>query len=149
MAIPPLTLLEISPISGQSSVYLTPYSVRGITQTISPIPSAGLERSVNGTLLDFTYPQFRKYQTEISCRDVDTPALDSAWVGELAEVQCAIEFSYRTGGVAQRPAVSGSVRVAGDFTFYRPILMMRIATVSNAFREWAAEYAWQIRALEI
>jgi hypothetical protein len=44
------------------------YSARGVTQTLQPIEAAGsLRRTVNGTLKDLSFAQFRKYRSNIGC----------------------------------------------------------------------------------
>lgn len=147
------TLLLITPLSGGSELVLTPYSARGLTQTLEPVagPGAGgsalgtwLRESTNGELLDLSYPWFRKLQSVISCSDTNTPCLDEAWMGQLCLVDCACERNYPTGGSPARPEVSGSSRVEGAITFYRPQLTMRITGIKSTFAEYKADYSWQI-----
>ncbi len=125
---------------------ITPYSARGVSQTLDPIQQAGnLRRTVNGTLVDLSVAELRKYQSRVSCRDLDVPALDGVWPGDLVTVDCVAELSYATsGGTPSRTVVSGSSRTVGDFTFYRPQLSMRIVGISAQFDEYGAEVGWSL-----
>jgi hypothetical protein len=153
------TLLTITPLSGSSAFTLTPYSARGLTQTLEPISSTGasggnamgtwLKRDINGNLVNLAYPQFQKYASTITCRDTETPSFDDAWIGATVQVDCACELNYLTGGSPARPPVSGSERTEGDYTFYRPSLTMMVAEIKNSFAEWEAEYAWQLSLFEV
>ena len=135
-------------ISGASGIPL--YSARGLTQVLTPIEaSSQIERSINGEVMDLSHPQFRKYDSEISCTDVETPALDGVWPGMEVEVECVAELSYPTsGGSPQREVVSGSSRVEGDFTFYRPVLQMVVVSFDIQLEEYAADYQWTLRLTE-
>jgi hypothetical protein len=62
---------------------------------------------------------------------------------------CACELGYVTGGTPQRPEVSGSSRVEGLFTFYRPILIVKITEINHSFEEWQHGYKWRLGAQEI
>ena len=151
------TLLTITPLSPYSTPILTPYSARGLTQTLAPIGPSGrsggadmwLRRDINGNLIDVADPNWRKYSSEISCRDTETPCLDGAWLGMTAIVSCACELSIPTGGIPGRPVVSGSMRTEGADTFYRPQLVMMIADIKNEFREYEATYAWAVSLIEV
>lgn len=83
MAFTPPTLLQISGID------LGNYSARGLTMTLAPIVSGqGLRRSINGTLLNLTAPQFQKYSGSISCTDQEAPALEGVWQGMPVTITC-------------------------------------------------------------
>lgn len=147
------TLLVITPVAntaGGVSPELTPYSARGLTQSLEPIASGNQRRTINGELIDLTPEQFRKYQSTITCTDQVTPALDGAYLGQTVTVECVAELAFRTiGGSASRPIVSGSARIDGDFTFYRPELTMIVKSIQLAHEEWNASYAWQIDLEEV
>lgn len=152
------TLLIIIPVSGSHAFTLPPFAARGITQTLEPIVGAGsggsivgsgARRDVNGNLVDLTNPAFRKYATSIDGHDVEAPALDGAWLGTIVQMVCACELSYLTGGSPQRPAVSGTSRVEGSFTFYRPFLTVMITEISHSFDEWQHGYKWKLGAQEV
>ncbi len=130
---------------------IAPYSARGLTQTIAPIEAARvLRRSINGSLYDLSFDQFRKYMSKITCEDQATPAIDGIWPGAEVTVYCVAELSRLTDteGPA-RPVVPGSERIDGAFTFYRPILQMRVVNVETGLAEWDADYNWTIELEEI
>lgn len=130
---------------------ISPYSARGLTQTLTPIEAAkNLRRSINGELFDLSFDQFRKYQSKITCQDQATPAIDGIWPGAEVTVYCVAELSRLTDteGPA-RPVVPGSERIAGAFTFYRPILVMRVVACETEREEWAADYSWSLELEEI
>ena len=145
------TLLTITPLSGQDSFYLTPYSARGLTQTLEwRDQPTNVEIDINGVAQDLTFPQFRKWKSTITCRDVETPAIDAAFIGQAVTVDCAIELAYLTSvGTPNRPPVSGSERTEGSFTYYRPVLTMRIKSIRNSFDEWQAYNGWTAELVEI
>src|SRR5215831_15977191 len=130
---PNSTLLVLTPLSGAAALQLTPYSARGLTQTLEFITTGGLRRDVNGGLQSLVDTRFRKYKSVISCQDQETPCLDDAWIGIHCEVSCALELSYVTGATPARPSVSGSSRTEGTVTFYRPMLTMIVADIKNSF----------------
>jgi hypothetical protein len=153
------TLLLITPSSGVTPS-LTPYSARGLTQTLELIYGSGgggqqggggvmVKRDVNGTLRDISDNRFRKYITKVSCRDTEAICLDGSWIGAQVVIECAVELSYPTGGTPQRPVVAGSSRVQGNVTYYRPQLTMLIKAISNAFSEYPAVNAWDFTAEEV
>src|ERR1035437_913405 len=106
------------------------YQGRGLTQTLSVIGAATqLERTINGTLVDFSAPQFRKYASKIpSPSDVNSPPLDGVFPGMEVTVHCAVSLAYVTGlsGAPFRSAVSGSSYTDGAYSFYHPELVMRV-----------------------
>ena len=129
-----------------SSVGIPPYSARGLTQTFKPISqSAQLKRDVNGNLKDISFDGFKKYSSSISGGDQQPPNFDGKWPGLVVVVDCLFEFSYTTiGGAAARPVVSGSPRVEGLFTLYRPQLTMRIMDFNVSTDEWGAQVSWSL-----
>jgi hypothetical protein len=147
--LPTGTLLTITPLSGASSLQLTPYSARGLTQTYEVLRAEGenawLRRDVNAVLQSLVDTRFRKYRTTVTCTDGETPCLDDAWIGQEVSIDCAFEFSYPTSGTPARPVVSGSSRTQGDFTYYRPTLTCLCKDIRVAgFQEYRASYSWQI-----
>jgi hypothetical protein len=155
LSLPNGTFLTLTPLSGAASLQLTPYSARGLTQTFEVIKGAGqgssgwLRRDVNGVLRSLADTRFRKFKTTISCKDGETACLDDAWIGITCEVSCVFELSYPTGATPSRPAVSGSQRVQGSVTYYRPLLVCMVEDIRVALPEWSAIYDWQIDFLEI
>lgn len=61
-------------------------SGRGITQSIEPVDNGELRRTVNGTLVDLTRDENRKFKSTISCSDQKTPSLAGIWKGMSLEV---------------------------------------------------------------
>jgi hypothetical protein len=130
---------------------LTPYSARGLRQTLQPISQDNaLRRTVNGALVDLTLSAFRKYTSTITASDQSVPALNNVWIGAQVTVDCIVELAYVTsGGSAQRTVVPGSSRVSGAYTFYRPRLTMRIVDYQVELDEWQAEIGWSMRLDEV
>jgi hypothetical protein len=127
------------------------YSARGLTQSLDPVDaSAVLARTVNGVLIDLSPAQMRKYKSTISCSDTETPALDGVWPGMQLTVDCVTELGYLTAGnTPQRTVVSGSSRVAGLWTYYRPRLEMRVTEYSVSRDEYGALTAWSLSLEEL
>lgn len=148
------TLIVLTPITPAIAPWLTPYSARGATQTLDVILGGSalgslIQRDVNGNLMDMTAPQFRKYQSIITCRDSETPGLDEAWLGAKVTVACAVELAYPVGGSPGRTPVSGSTRTQGNTTFYRPLLNCMVFDVKNSFDEYACRYNYTISVQEV
>lgn len=140
------TLLSIS---GDN---LPPYSVRGITQTLEPIDAAkNLRRTVNGSLIDLSATQFKKYKSTITCTDVQSPAFDAVEVGDVLTVDCVAELSYLT---ANSPPSGPSravvaTRTEGDYTFYRPRLTMLVTNKQQSTDEYGAAVSWTLELEEL
>ncbi len=64
-------------------------------------------------------------------------------------VSCTFELSYPTGSTPARPPVSGSQRIEGTNTFYRPLLTMIITDIKNSFQEYQAINEWTITLEEV
>ncbi|RPH72716.1 MAG: hypothetical protein EHM78_02095 [Myxococcaceae bacterium] len=135
------TLLEIS------GAGLPPYSARGLTQTLAPIQQAAqMRRSINGKLIDVSLPQFKLFASSVSGADQRPPF--AYFPGTLVTVRCLSFLSYKTsGGAQERDAVPGSHVVEGAWTYYRPVLVMRVMSFSISEEEWAAGVNWSV-ALE-
>ena len=132
-------------------VGVPPYSARGLTQTLEPIEaSVQLRRTVNGALADLSYEPFRKYKSTISCQDQEPPAVDGVWPGQIVTVVCVAELCFVTaGGSPARLTAEDSERVEGAFTFYRPVLTMRVTGFSVSRDEYGAAVSWQLQLEEI
>lgn len=130
---------------------LTPYSARGLRQTLEPIvQDNALRRTVNGELVDLTLPAFRKFTSTISATDQSVPALNGVWIGAQVTVDCIVELAYLTsGGTPARTLVPGSSRVSGSYTYYRPRLIMRIIDFQTQLDEWQADIGWSMRLDEV
>lgn len=129
---------------------IAPYSARGLRQTLSVIgAAASMRRTINGVLVDLSSPRFRKYASSIQCTDQNAPALNGVWPGMILTVECICELAYETGGSPDRPVVPGSIRIEGEYTFFRPILEMRVMTFSNETDEWNASNNWSMELEEV
>jgi hypothetical protein len=129
------------------------YQARGLSQTLEVIGAATqLERTINGTLVDISAAQFRKYASKITApSDVNAPPIDGVFPGQLVTVHCAVGMSFLTGtpGLPRRPIVSGSDFVEGAYTFYRPVLEMRIKSIETHFDEWKNVIGWTLELEEV
>lgn len=130
---------------------MPPYAVRGLTQSLEPIEAAiNLRRTVNAELVSLSPAAFRKYKTTITCEDVDSPAFDAVEIADVVVVSCVAELSYLTsGGAPSRPVVSGSSRVDGSYTFYRPQLTMMVTMKTQETDEYGAAVAWELELEEV
>ena len=94
--------------------------------------------------------QLRKYQSVVTCRDVETPALDDAWLGQIISVACTAELNYLTaGGTPQRPEVSGHATSRETLLSYRPLLTMMVMDIKSSFAEYPAFYSWEVQLQEV
>jgi hypothetical protein len=140
--------------AGGSAPGVNPYSARGLRGTLSPIDMARgedkLARTVNGTLVDISAPQMRKYKLQISGSDDAPPALDGIWVGMMVTVNSLVELAFLTsGGSPERTPVSGSSRIEGNYTYYRPSFTMRVVEHQIESEEWAATVPWSLTLEEV
>jgi hypothetical protein len=148
------TVFDIHFGVGDPAPGVAPYSARALKGTLTPIDAAKgndkLRRTVNGTLIDISAPQMRKYSLEINGSDQAPPALDGLWVGMQVLVNSHVEIAYLTaGGSAGRSPVPGSVRVEDNFTYYCPQFTMRIVDLQIERDEWAAAVTWSLSLEEI
>lgn len=136
------TLLTISALGNMV------FQARGLSQTLEVISGASqLERTINGTLIDISAPQFRKYQSKITVpTEIYPTPIDGIFPGREVTVDCAISLAYITGslGFPKRTVVSGSSWQENGYTFYRPQLTMLIKQVETHFDEWKNVVGWSI-----
>jgi len=130
------------------------YASRGMHGTLRPIDMAQgsdkLRRTVNGTLVDVSAYQMRKYQLDASGEDQEPPAFDGLWPGMEVEVDCHVELAYLTaGGSPSRDVVPGSAHVSGSYTLYSPRFAMRITEYQTERDEWGGAYTYSITLEEI
>jgi hypothetical protein len=138
------TLLEISGMG------IAPYSARGLTQTLTPIGAASVQRrTINGALDDLSRDQFRKFASKISCTDQTTPAIDGIWPGMELTVDCVVELVAPTGSPLSRTPVPGSQRMIGAFTAYRPRLTMRVTNYNASLGEYEGDVQWELDLEEV
>jgi len=133
-----------------NGINASPYSLRGLTQSLTLIEaSQQMRRTVNGSLIDISAPQFRKYRSTITCADQLPPAFDPVYPGQSVTVDCVSELSYLTGGSPSRTVVPASSRVDGAYTFYRPRLTMRVVGFGYDTDEYGATVSWTLELEEI
>ena len=129
------------------------YQARNLSQTLEVIGAASQnERTINGTLIDVSAPQFRKYSSKVSIpSETNAPPLDGIFPGQTVTVHCAVGLSFITGspGFPKRPEVSGSSFTENGYTFYRPLLTMKIIHVETHFDEWKNVIGWTIELEEV
>lgn len=153
-------------------------SGRGITQSIQPIDNGDVRRSVNGTLIDLTREQNRKFESQIQLQDMATPTLAGIWKGKIINpVECITPFRETVSPASAthtiiRTPVAGSVwgyddatgdkvfptDVTGeDITFadpvnyieYRPSLVMMVLAHTIDADEYAAGEGYTIDLEEV
>lgn len=135
-----------------SGVGVSPYSARGLKQSIAPIDQAtNLRRTVNGSLKDISFSGFRKYKSTISGSDQEAPNFDGRWPGLTVVVDCISELSYNAGAgeTPQRTVIPGSERVNWPFTSYRPQLTMKIVNLSQNHDEYDRVIGWSLDLEEV
>lgn len=128
-----------------SGMGISPYSARGLKQTLEPIGQASqLRRTVNGLLVDVGDPIFRKLRTTISGADQRPPKFGSYWPGMAVTVGCLLDMA----GTADKPVVSGSTFSEEGVTFFRYSLACRIVSWSIDAEEWSAGVSWALTCEE-
>ncbi len=127
------------------------YSARDLEQSLDPIKAAAVtRRTINGTLVDLSVNTFHKYESKIRCSDVEAPALDGIYPGQILTVDCVAELVYKTaGGAPTRTVVSGSVRTVGSYTIYRPRLTMMVVGLEQRLSEYEHEVRWELELEEV
>lgn len=125
------------------------YSARGISQTLAPIEAARQQRrTINGELRDLSVSQMRKYASIVNGQDINPPATDAIWPGRQVTVSCVVELCCPSSAEPERTPVEGSVRVVGDFKFYRPKLIMLVSPAGINLDEWARLHQWSLEFSE-
>ena len=133
-----------------SGIGVPSYSARGLSQTLQPIEAAGSQRrTVNGTLVDLSQAQFRKYRSTIRCSDQQAPALDNVWPGKVVTVSCIAELCCPSTDTPAKTVVSGSQRTEGSFIFYRPQLVMQVVGFTMEKDEYGAATSWTLELEEV
>ena len=98
-----------------------PFSARGCQQTLQPINTGELRRTVNGELIYTGKKGHHKYQSVIECQDEAALVIEGIWRGEAITVQCiqrlwqeiVVDDETAVLNVTlDRPPVSGSIMVS-------------------------------------
>ncbi|MBX9805599.1 MAG: hypothetical protein K2Y18_07605 [Alphaproteobacteria bacterium] len=154
-----------------------PLSARGCIQSLMPIESGVLKRTINGSLVYTGKGPAHKYRSIISCEDKASLAMEGFWRGSELKVGCIQRLWQKvlgTGVVLERDPVEGSVfliatnqeelglesvmgrnvvfasNVADDtYVSYRPWLDMRVVTFSLNTNEWGLKAGWRLELEEI
>jgi hypothetical protein len=135
-----------------TGIGVSPYSARGLQQTLTPIGQATAQRrTVNGNLKDLAFLGFQKYQSQITGNDQLPPVCDGVWPGRLVTVDCIAELCFTTaaGVVPLRPVVTGSIRTEDALTFYRPRLAMMVVSLTMQTDEYGAQVGWTLNLEEV
>ncbi len=145
------TILTLTYESTDELSLLPFYSARGLKQSLEYIDGAlNQEETVNAELVDLSVSRFRKLKSVIRANDVRPPSLDLIYPGLRVIVGCAYRLSFPTiGGSPARTPVEGSLFVEGNYTFYRPLLLMMVGKMPGDFDEWEAGHEWSIELREI
>jgi hypothetical protein len=139
------TLLKITGVDFDES------AVRGITETITLIAeSKQLARTSNGGMIDVSEIGFKKFALSYSCDDINMPDFHGLFPGSEHTIDCITEWQFRTvGGTQTRPAVAGSSRVEGEFTYYRPVLVCVFVDRGFNRNEYDAAVGWSMAFEEV
>lgn len=153
MAEPFDTLRTFGTILVLSGVGIPPYSGHQLTQTLEEAGGQGeFARNINNKLVDLSPPWEKLLKTTITCNDVvNPPAFNGSIKGKVVTVDCVFEFSFLTAlGSAGylRDVVPGSERTEGDWTFYRPRLVMVVTNFSLTKDEWNNVNGWTMELEE-
>lgn len=136
-----------------SGIGVPEFSARGLTQTLEPVDAAAvIRRTVNGSLVDLSDVSFRKYKSTITGGDMIAPGFNGIWPGQVVTVDCIAELAYfsgASGDLPDRPVVSGSSRTEGDWTYYRPQLVMMVTGFNVDTDEWGAKVGWSLALEEV
>ena len=70
-----------------------PFSARHCQQTLVPLMTGDLRRTVNGQLIYTGREEHHKFQSTIQCQDKSCPSLEGIWRGSLMKVGCIQRLS--------------------------------------------------------
>jgi hypothetical protein len=134
-----------------SGIGVAPYSARGLEQSCELIKAAGqLRRTINGALVDLSETQLRKFSSTITGTDQLSPVTNGIWPGQTVTVDCIFELCYPTAsGSADRSVVTGSSRVEGAMTYYRPQLAMMVTDWQLREDEYGRQVSWSLELEEV
>lgn len=157
---------------------MPPQSARNCIQELSPVTNGEFRKSLNGDLLFLQSHDRKRYKSVISCKDNNSPLIDSIWIGSSITVGCIqnIWQSIEPGKkqlTLMRPAVAGSVCAVNNFgipikfelndnnvelykeyseTIYicfRPWLLMNVIDFCLETNEWGMTGGWKLVLEEI
>lgn len=124
------TLLSIK-VDGQE--VLTDYGARDLTAEIEYIPqSEAMGRSWNGGIIDYSLPQFRKFQMAVTCTDFESNGLARFPPGTQCTVVCLPHLGTRE-----------------DDSENRLVMNMVMGRWKESRQEWAAKTTWTLPLQEM
>lgn len=108
------TLTVITPISPNTAFGLTPFSMREGSISLDPFSGVDgddafgstVQITGNGKVIDLSHPQFKLYQTDITCTDSQSPAFDQGWRGAKVQIDFPLELSDPVGSITLNGAVT-------------------------------------------
>jgi hypothetical protein len=129
------TLLQIDEID------FSDYAVRELTMTLAPIVTGNeLVRNVDGGLMDWSSPQFQKFQSTITCADLDPPAFMDIWPGKIVHVRCVPGLMESSSG----GSTAGLLDTDGTLS-----LIMMVSAWTSSRDDWGAMTSWQLDLKEV
>lgn len=125
------TLLSIL-VEGEE--VLQPYASRDLSADLEYIPqSDSMDRNWNGGIIDFSLPQFRKFQMNISCEDFESNGLSKYPPGTPCIVHCLPQLG---------------VNVDGDDSQAHLTLSMVMGRWKETRKEYSARTSWSLPLFE-
>lgn len=149
---------------------------RGISQSITLFDNGDLRRTVNGSLVDLTRDESRKFVSEISAIDQKTPTFAGIWKGMEISVECistirqlvnppsttvelirdAVELSI-FGRDVDGAKVTPTLVDGRDITFavnvylveFFPVLDMVVSDISIDTDEYESTQSWRLSLEEL
>lgn len=113
---------------------LTDYAARALTATLEPAAqSVQMERTWNGTLIDLSMPQFRKFNMEITCTDFESIGIIPYPPGTQVTVVCLPDLGIARGVDDSQPLT----------------MTMRIGGWRVSRDEWPARTTWSLPLFEV
>ena len=173
------TIAKIMIDGSAADVFFPPASARGIQTSLTPIDSGDLRRTVNGTLVDLTREELRKYRLSLSADGQALPAAAGLWRGMRCTVTPPITWTAQVGAgdtsvAFQRPAASARMfdavtleelaepSIAQDalsaafsaannpaWIEYQPTFEALLTFRSDAADEWEASATWALEFEEV
>lgn len=132
-----------------------PFSARNCKQTLTPVLTGELRRTVNGTLIYTGDQSCHKFQTSIECRDKVCPAFENIWRGSPVKVGCIQRLSQKTAQsrslTLQRDPVENSVVVMDAHHQEREVASItgRVVTLRNLEEPEAEIYVFYRPSLDM
>lgn len=154
-----------------------PHSSRSCRQSLVPVRTGAMRRTINGELCYVGHKNFHKYYSVIECQDVHAPAFNDVWIGSIVTVHCCqyiwqrIDTDQLQVDLLRKPRTESLnlKKILGDgynlvdsrkiclteklkqpiFFKYMPVLSMRIRSFSQVNQEWNQTTNWRIELEEI